>query len=65
MSRDKAVKIVLKLITLILERYDCKVTKEGEGWECRFSGTAERFDDQLEAVLHGCGIVIPLQGGKP
>lgn len=61
MSRDKSIKIVLKPITHILERHDCKLSKEGERWLCQFSGNSNRFDDQLEAVLHGCGQVILLQ----
>lgn len=62
MSRDKAIKIVLGLITHILERNECKVSKEGERWLCQFAGKSNRFDDQLEAVLHGCGQVILPQG---
>lgn len=62
MSRDKAITIVLKLITLILERNGCRVTKEGERWLCRSSGDSKYFEDRLEAVLHGCGQVIVPQG---
>lgn len=37
-------------------------SNEGERWLCQFSGKSNRFDDQLDAVLYGCGHVIALHG---
>ena len=62
MTRDKAIKTVLSLITLILKRYGCKVSKDGDKWKCQFADQTILFDEQIEAVLHGCGLVIPTKG---
>jgi hypothetical protein len=62
MTHDKATKAVLRLITLILDRYGCKVAKNGANWTCRFAGQTDVFEEQLDAVLHGCGLVIPTKG---
>ena len=63
MSHDKAIKAVLKLITIILDRYGCKVSKDGDNWKCQYANRTEVFAEQLEAVLHACSLVIPGKGG--
>lgn len=63
MSHDKAIKAVLKLITLILDRYGCKVSRDGDNWKCQYADRTDVFGEQLEAVLHGCSLVIPRKGG--
>ena len=63
MSHDKAIKAVIKLITLILDRYGCKVFRDGDNWKCQYADRIDVFCEQLEAVLHGCSLVIPGKGG--
>lgn len=63
MSHDKAIKAVLQLITLILDRYGYKVSKDGDNWKCQYADRTEVFAEQLEAVLHACSLVIPGKGG--
>jgi len=62
MSRDTAIKAVLRLIRLILDQYGCKVARDGDNWRCQYADRTDVFDEQLEAVLYGCAQVIPGKG---
>lgn len=64
MSRDSAIKVVLKLIGLILAQHGWVIRSHDGIWQLNGHGHQSDYPDQLSAVLAGCEKVISGQASS-
>lgn len=64
MTRDKAIKVVQKLIRLYLAKHGYQVEKADKHWQWRVGeGAAKAADDELGAILAASEALIRSPGG--
>lgn len=64
MSREQAIKVVLKLTTALLKTYRCQINEAAGSWQMTYDMQSRQYPDQLWVLLAGLAGVFPVKASN-